>query len=399
ASVQVPLLWYAVSSLTSGINAAIKAMLPDQEDIRRLLHGMSYLSISDQSLQDEIRRFNQDCYYPSLAAVRQFQLSGNPSTDAPAETVTDFQAAMATYESQPYGDLSYIGARQLLNTRGLYRLCDSAANCPHQDAIGPNAPVAGWEGLYDFTSPARMGPNCENWWSSNAQGLKRHLVDYIRAERPAATSYFDDIGAGLGFVSDEDRNDTLVIRALGNTDIALESGSAGDNWFDSLVGGASAMVLNGMMSLINGFIVDGLPLFQAYLVMITAAMLPLVMLVTLYSPKSVIALAFFLMAILLWPGLWAIAGWVDNVLLDSIYSGYSILGLQLHGTTALLSIIAMLGYVVLPVYFTKMLTTAGIHAGEAAQSGFDSLQNSVNSGVSNVGGGVVRGLSNKAMRR
>jgi hypothetical protein len=111
------------------------------------------------------------------------------------------------------------------------------------------------------------------------------------------------------------------------------------------------------------------------------------MLVTLYSPKPVIMLAFFLMAILLWPGMWAIARWIDNILLESIFDGYSILGMQLNTPAAILSIIAMLGYIGIPLYFSKLLMTAGIDAGRNAQQTVDNLssrsQATVNQGASN----------------
>lgn len=409
--VQVPLLWYTVSSLASGINAAIEAILPDQEDIRELMHSMGQLSIHDPALQAEVRRFNRDCYQPSISAIRTFNLGGDASALAPTQLVTDFNAAQSAYNGEIYGDLSYIGARQLLNTRGLYRLCSNPADCPHQEAIGPNSPVSGWETIYDFSSPARVGPSCEDWWSSTSRGLKQKLVTYMETERADLTDSIGDSftawGASIGVVSEEDRGDAIIQRALSNTgSLTYDSNSAeGHNsvnnfkdFVDWVVGTFSAVTGNGIMSLLNGIIVDSLPLLQGYLVLVTAALLPLVMLVTLYSPKPVIALAFFLMAILLWPGMWAIARWIDNVLLESIFDGYSILGMQLNAPAAILSIIAMLGYIGIPVIFSKLLVTAGVEAGRIAQDSVgniqQSTQGSVNQGASTAGGAV-----NKAIKK
>jgi hypothetical protein len=395
ANVQVPLLWYTVSSLAGGINSAIEAILPAQEDIRGLMHGMAQLSIHDPALRDEVRRFNRDCYQPSISVVRRFGLAGDVSAEAPAQTVADFATANAAYEDAVYGDLSYLGARQLLTTRGLYRLCDSPADCPHQDAIGPNSPVAGWESLYDFSAPARVGPSCEQWWSSGARGLKQKLVTYMQDERSDLTDSimdtFSSWGTSIGVISAEDREDAIIQRALSNTgeliyDSNSQESDSQQGWLDKLAGLLSSVTGNGLMSLLNGVIVDSLPLMQGYLVLVTAALLPLVMLVTLYSPKPVIMLAFFLMAILLWPGMWAIARWIDNILLESIFDGYSILGMQLNTPAAILSIIAMLGYIGIPLYFSKLLMTAGIDAGRNAQQMVDNLnagsQSTVNQGAS-----------------
>ncbi|ODB85684.1 hypothetical protein A3194_12700 [Candidatus Thiodiazotropha endoloripes] len=401
--VQVPLLWYTVSSLAGGINAAIEAILPDQEDIRSLMHSMGQLSIHDPALQAEVRRFNRDCYQPSISAIRSFNLGGDSSAQAPVQMVTDYNEAQNLYEGEIYGDLSYIGARQLLNTRGLYRLCNSPADCPHQDAIGPYSPVSGWETIYDFSSPARSGPSCADWWSSQSRGLKQKLVTYMETERSDITDSiadsFTDWGASIGVVNAEDRGDAIVQRALSNTGSLIYGSNSAEghnsvtnfkDFIDWVVGTFSAVTGNGILSLLNGVIVDSLPLLQGYLVLIIAALLPLVMLVTLYSPKPVITLAFFMMAVLLWPGMWSIARWIDNVLLESIFDGYSILGMQLNAPAAILSIIAMLGYIGIPVVFSKMLVNAGMDAGELAQGAVGNLQQgtqgSVRQGSSAAGG-------------
>ena len=416
--VQVPLLWYTVSSLAGGINAAIEAILPDQEDIRSLMHSMGQLSIHDPALQAEVRRFNRDCYQPSISVIRSFNLGGDSSAQAPVQMVTDYNEAQNLYAGEIYGDLSYIGARQLLNTRGLYRLCNSPADCPHQDAIGPYSPVSGWETIYDFSSPARSGPSCADWWSSPGRGLKQKLVTYMETERSDITdSIMDNFtawGAAIGVVNAEDRGDAIVQRALSNTG-SLIYGSNSDeghnsvtnfkDFVDWVVGTFSAVTGNSILSLLNGIIVDSLPLLQGYMVLIIAALLPLVMLVTLYSPKPVITLAFFLMAILLWPGMWAIARWIDNVLLESIFDSYSILGMQLNAPAAILSIIAMLGYIGIPVVFSKMLVAAGNEAGNHVMGAVGNLQQgsqgTINQGGSAVGGSAKKlgGMAAKAARK
>jgi hypothetical protein len=405
--VHVPLLWYTVSSLAGGINAAIEAILPDQEDIRSLMHSMGQLSIHDPALQAEVRRFNRDCYQPSISAIRSFNLGGDSSAQAPVQTVADFNTAQILYDGQIYGDLSYIGARQLLNTRGLYRLCSSPADCPHQDAIGPYSPVSGWETIYDFSTQARSGPSCEDWWSSDSRGLKQKLVNYMANERAdlsdSVMDTFTAWGTNIGVVDAEDREDAIIQRALSNTgtliyDSNSEDSNSQQGIVDWLVGTTSAVAGNGVLSLLNGVIVDSLPLMQGYLVLVTAALLPLVMLVTLYSPKPVIMLSFFLMAILLWPGLWAIARWIDNILLESIFDSYSILGMQLNSPAAILSIIAMLGYIGIPLYFSKMLVVAGNRAGELAQGGMSNLQQGAQ-GSLNQGASVAAGAGKKTIKK
>jgi small-conductance mechanosensitive channel len=214
-------------------------------------------------------------------------------------------------------------------------------------------------------------------------------------------------GASIGVVSEEDRGDVIIQRALSNTgSLTYDSNSAeGHNsvtkfkdLVDWVVGTFSAVTGNGIMSLLNGIIVDSLPLLQGYLVLITAALLPLVMLVTLYSPKTVISLAFFLMAILLWPGMWAIARWIDNVLLESIFDGYSILGMQLNAPAAILSIIAMLGYIGIPVVFSKMLIVAGSQAGSYAQEAVGNIQQSTQGSI-NQGANAAGRAGRKAVRK
>ncbi|MET0081280.1 MAG: hypothetical protein ABW119_22725, partial [Candidatus Thiodiazotropha lotti] len=76
----------------------------------------------------------------------------------------------------------------------------------------------------------------------------------------------------------------------------------------------------------------------------------------------------------------------------------SILGMQLNAPAAILSIIAMLGYIGIPVIFSKLLVTAGVEAGRIAQDSVgniqQSTQGSVNQGASTAGGAV-----NKAIKK
>lgn len=214
-------------------------------------------------------------------------------------------------------------------------------------------------------------------------------------------------GASIGVVNAEDRGDAIVQRALSNTGSLIYGSNSAEghnsvtnfkDFIDWVAGTFSAVTGNGILSLLNGVIVDSLPLLQGYLVLIIAALLPLVMLVTLYSPKPVITLAFFLMAILLWPGMWAIARWIDNVLLESIFDSYSILGMQLNAPAAILSIIAMLGYIGIPVVFSKMLMNAGIEAGHLAQGAVGNLQQGAQGSISqgaNAAGGAIKKVAKK----
>jgi hypothetical protein len=316
--------------------------------------------------------------------------------------VVDFDAAQTAYAGTVYGDLSYIGARQLLTTRGLYRRCDNAMDCPHQDIIGPVSPVSGWETLYDFSSPARVGPSCEEWWSSGTRGLKLKLVTYMENERSdlmdSIGDTFTNWGTSIGVVNEDDRGDAIIQRALMNTGELIYNSNSQESdseqgWLDMVVGTAAAVAGNGFMSLINGLIVDSLPLFQGYLLLVVVSLLPMVMVLSLYSPRPVIALAFFLMAILLWSGLWEIARWVDNVLLASIFDDYAFMGLdaQMNGPAAILSILSMLGYFLIPLYFSRMLVVVGMDAAVRAQEQFDSMQQgtqaSVNKGLGSIVGG------------
>lgn len=62
---KVPVWWYAVMSVSSGFNYALKNTLPCLRDVRFLRASINKARIKDSALQYELMYFLNDCFYPS----------------------------------------------------------------------------------------------------------------------------------------------------------------------------------------------------------------------------------------------------------------------------------------------------------------------------------------------
>ncbi|WP_063465346.1 conjugal transfer protein TraG N-terminal domain-containing protein [Ectothiorhodospira sp. BSL-9] len=123
-------------------------------------------------------------------------------------------------------------------------------------------------------------------------------------------------------------------------------------------------------------ILQALPFIQALTLMGIYAMLPLVLLFGMYQPSILLVGAIAIFTVKFWAVLWHITLWVDNNLLQSLYTGTSLLdrvGPDLK-SILLTTIIAGL-YLGLPVIWSAMMGWVGFKAVGAINNATSELNN------------------------
>ena len=158
ATVNIPVWWYAVLSMTSGFNHAVVEGLPSMADMRTYEQQARLATIADPRLRQEVSDFFSQCYIPARSKYQ----TERPETAA-------VNALLSTYG---LGDPDWMGSHVYRNTVGYY------------DTLRPVNQIPGWaynaarDTEYDPATPPAWGkPTCKQWWESGAIGLRKKLID------------------------------------------------------------------------------------------------------------------------------------------------------------------------------------------------------------------------------
>ena len=171
ATVNIPVWWYAVLAMTSGLNHAVVEGLPSAADMRTYEQQARLATISDPRLRQEVSDFFSQCYVPARSKYQ----AERPAT-----------AAVNTLLSN-YGpdDPDWMGSHVYRDTPGFY------------DTLRPSMQISGWaytaarDTEYDPAAPPTWGkPYCKQWWEDGAIGLREKLIN-------EADAVVDGVKAGL----------------------------------------------------------------------------------------------------------------------------------------------------------------------------------------------------------
>ena len=171
ATVNIPVWWYAVLAMTSGLNHAVVEGLPTAADMRTYEQQARLATIADPRLRQEVSDFFSQCYVPARSKYQ----AERPATAA-------VNALLNTYGSD---DPDWVGSHVYRETPGYY------------DTLRPTMQIAGWaynaarDTEYDAAAPPASGkPYCKQWWEDGAIGLREKLIN-------EADAVVDGVKAGL----------------------------------------------------------------------------------------------------------------------------------------------------------------------------------------------------------
>ena len=303
--------------------------------------------------------------------------------------------------------MDWIGSRVFLETRGLYKTCPNLQACPL--ATAPRRPVPGWN--YDWTLDSGADyakPPCDEWWLDDRRGLRQKLLkeaefrdkdgrhfsglDLVRSKLPGF----------LGGLSEDEAGDRIIKRMLfnGAKPLADQNPSQADGLLAGvagILGGTGAVIGSGIMTIIMGIVIQGLPIFQALLLFSIILLTPLALLLSGYSVRAVILIAVFYFTVSFWTALWAVCAWLDDKALQALYPKGGLLEFSGTGFTQdiIVGLATLFIYLIIPGIWTMLMVIAGAKlsgAGEGALSQFKGgISNATKQGVNTAKNAITRG--------
>ncbi len=365
AVVETPGWWYAVLSISSGLNHAVIEGLPRATDIRQAMQYARMVTLQDPVLRHEVAQFHQDCFVPSRSKFFR---------ETPRSVLID--GLLNDFGQQ---DLDWVGSHVYRATNGYY------------DSYRASVPIEGWpfdrhrDTEYDTANPPPHGrPHCKQWWEHEARGLREKLIAAVNVQAAG----FPAVLLNFGFTFNSERfKDTVARTALLNrpptwsNNELKDRNTATTGWMSgvestvkSIVSGAGIAVAAGVASLTITVLLQLLPMLQALILLCIYALLPMLLILSRYSLNVMISMGITIFSIKFWTVLWYLAQWVDQNLITSMYPDTNILVSNFlldteHSTKrVLLNTATGLMYIGLPVLWTLIMGWAGVKAGRSIDS-------------------------------
>ena len=362
ATVNVPVWWYGVIALSSGLNHALVEGLPTVADMRTFEQQAHLVTIADPRLRQEVSDFFSQCYIPARSKYQ----AERPDTPA-------ISGILATYGSD---DPDWMGSHVYRDTAGYY------------DTLRPSNQITGWaynaarDTEYDPTAPPAWGkPFCKQWWEDAAIGLREKLIN----EADATSAGFSGLVVAIApALAGEQQNDAVAKTVLTNappswsSNELIANNASGSGLFNTagniVKGGLAAggvITASALFSVTMTAVLQSLPMVQAIMLLGIYALLPLVVVLSRYSITMMVVAGMAIFTIKFWTVLWYLAMWVDQNLILSMYPDVNIF-LQLFANPGehdakrmLLNMITTSLYLGLPLLWSGMMAWAGVNVGRS----------------------------------
>lgn len=387
-TIRVPLLWWLVYHVSGAVTDQVVSLIDALDDpavLRASLLRIAELSISDEGLIAELALFRRDCYEPALAKYQR-----DPNRRQASD---DFEA------------VDWVGSHIFLRTEGYYRACPDIKRCG--SGYHASAPVPGWPSRLtpDF-APGQ--PRCDRWWAEGGVGLRERLLSDLHAQAPWFKRHTQRVIESMDDERVKQQPDLvrrfedrvlrrmlsqvpriMVERADREAGIFFNSlGWLSADGLQQLAGTLGALVLSFILHIVMELVVVGLPMLQALLLMLLYVALPFLVPFAVVQPDIIVRAALVMFSLRFLSALWALAEFLDEKLLQTMYPDASAFEFGGSGTVAdvVLGLITLVAYLALPAVWFMLMTALGSRAarslsgawGQAAarleQGGTDSVR-------------------------
>lgn len=395
ATVNLPIWWYGVLSMTSGVNHAVIEGLPVVADLRTYEQQARLANIRDPRLRKEVSDFFVSCYVPARSRYQR-------ERPIDAATVTLIEEFGDT-------DPDWIGSHLYQQHPNYY------------DTLRSTRPVAGWpydpvrDTEYEVGSPPEWGrPVCNEWWQHAERGLQEKLV----AAGEDTVSGLAALVVRLVPSWSTDRQRDAVAKAVlanappiwSNNDLAAlnraDGGAIGSvqQFVKQGLAGGGIVAASAFFSVTMTVVLLSLPMIQALVLLGIYAMLPLIVVLSRFSLSMMVVGAIGIFTVKFWSVLWYLALWVDQNLIASMYPDVSVF-LELFANPGehdikrlLLNMLSTTLYLMLPILWSAMMAWVGVRIGRSIDTA-----TSVTSGPAfesgRQGGAIGKGLVGRIGRR
>ena len=408
-SIPVPMWWYMVMGLSSGVNSAIRAGVSNSSLGLRQAEELARLAtIESPALRGEAQMFHNQCFMPAHAKFHSADTTHSP-------------IATEVLNDRLYGkdDTEWIGSKVFRQAPEYYA------------SFRAQQVVAGFEmdrdGDDKDASPSDIGsmPNCKRWWEDSQAGLRARLVSQsgtaLQRASDQAWGIASATNTGLttinpaGFTADYVKDQMLKQ--------ALWRSQANFVQTDQVLGGQNASrwslpeFLSGIGIAMKGFeasfsyypIVQFVTLAQPLILMGLYIFLPFIVLFSRFSLSFMMYGALAIFTVKFWAAMWAIAKFVDERLVVAMYGDTTILvreyftnGLDGGAKRVILNVLTLSLVLVLPMLWSGMMAWVGVKVGlgvsEAIKSAYQSGGQAGAATTSTVGS-AVRNVASRLARR
>jgi hypothetical protein len=417
-AVRVPLWWYSVMAVSSGLSHAMRAgMNVPLDDLRQYEQSARLAAIRDPGVRVAAQQFFNECYLPArtkyLAGVK----------DLPA--VKTFIANLGT------DDVDWMGSQVMVLFPELYPALNSQSPVPGAPVnitttTSVTAPPPDWDVSATDVPPASGRVNCATWWTSDTPwGLRNQLVSQTdslglidRMKKTFAT-----------FVNNDEKAKQIAARlVLANTNFPLTPQVAtfgqpapqsvetamvpgigslftagGRQALNDSIGGIAIVWEYLKLSIYTNIVKQGIYFVQPIVLMGLYVLLPLFMLVSRFSVTAMIEGALAIFTVKFWSVLWYLTMWLDDNLLRSLYPGESMLSLSVLASgdfvkRMVLDMTLMTLYIGLPLLWSLLMAAAGIRVGQALTDFKSASMGPIiaaGKGAVGIGTGVIKAVATK----
>lgn len=395
ATVNIPVWWYAVLAMTSGLNHAVIEGLPSAADMRTYEQQARLATIADPRLRQEASDFFSQCYIPARSKYQ----AERPATVA-------VNTLLSTYGPD---DPDWMGSHVYRDTPGYY------------DTLRPSMQISGWtynaarDTEYDPAAPPAWGkPYCKQWWEDGSIGLREKLIN----EADATSAGFSGLVVAVApALASEKQNDAVARTVLTNSPpswsnndlVANNSGTTGllstaENWVKGGLASGGVVTASAMFSVTMTAVLQALPMVQAVLLLGIYALLPMVVVLSRYSISMMVIGAMAIFTVKFWSVLWYLALWVDQNLIMSMYPDVNIF-LQIFANPGehdikrmLLNMITTSLYLGLPLLWSGMMAWAGVNIGRSITAATSPLARPADD-AGRRGGNIGKAAISKGIKR
>ena len=380
-TVKIPVAWFSIMWITSGVNQLMKVILPTGEDVRALMYQQQQMAINDPEVRKEFGAFERHCLIPAhirFNVIKQrFPTSQMNTAFIALEAATSDENAFKVAPSYA-GNLFYMDYLYKNNV------------CSASDIGGLSSLCIPKTG--GVLSPQNSGypqTDCASWWSNT-------LKDKVANDFAGDNLSIAGGSWGTVFASDDkvnrlifgkfgQANANITERGLGDT----QGGDWGWGWFKETLTAGLVAIGGFFLQFPTTVIKFMLPIVLAASIMILIIVMPIFILFTLYRPEKLMSLVVLFFGISFLPAVWYIASWIDIVVLKLIWGDRSFI----EGVFSLGHGIWNIFSLVIYYYFTKWWLQYLVSIGASAARGMSDMM-----GASNDGAASLKEGSSKAMK-
>ncbi len=381
-NIKMPVMWYVTLNLFNGmVGVAYDSLNDDHGSVRQFAQRMQTLSIKDPLLRGEYQRFMSECHAPAYA---DYQNRNYPDSET---------TGIANLNKE-YGEtnLAFAGSKVMEHYfYPKYRAQSPVVGFP----FDPNRDTI----LAQQSPQPKYGrPYCNHWWMDSSTGLRDRLYDALQAQytkQGGGPSIYDNLHRVWGFFTMQNEKDAIVENYL------MQLNQASDNSLSTTLGlntgfysEADAMKYNPTGSTMSklgliknniesftGYIttlVNMLPLLQMMILLATFALLPIGIVISMFSFRFMMSALVFVFAVIACTYLWHLVTYADNFFISSLYesppvsgngfeAAYNTISNLVSGITnaniIIVNMVAGIMYLVFPSILTMIAAWGGFSVG------------------------------------